>query len=181
MDNKKELRKNIRQTKRLFTNRQLVNMSLSIINKVINHHKVAEAQTVMMYYSLPDEVHTHQAINTLVAMGKTVVLPVVIDNENMELRHYEGEKDLQMGAYNIMEPTGKLFTRCQDIDVAIIPGMGFDAKGNRLGRGKGYYDRFLNGTNNKAYKIGVCFPFQLLASIPTNKHDHAVDEVICGI
>jgi 5-formyltetrahydrofolate cyclo-ligase len=66
----------------------------------------------------------------------------------MELREYGGPDDLRKGCYGIMEPTGNTFTNLETIDVAVIPGMSFDSNGNRLGRGKGYYDRFLKKIPN---------------------------------
>ena len=95
----------------------------------------------------------------------------------MELRCYEGPNDLMGGFFNIMEPVGKPFTQLESIDVAIVPGMGFDTRGNRLGRGKGYYDRFLARIPS-LYKIGVCFPFQKMPGIPADDNDIMMDEVI---
>lgn len=97
----------------------------------------------MLYCSLPDEVDTHEMIKTLKEMGKKILLPAVVSDTEMELRLYESDNDLQIGKFNIMEPVGKAFNNVEEIDVMIIPGMGFDRQGNRLGRGKGYYDRFL--------------------------------------
>ena len=76
-----------------------------------------------------------------------------------------------------MEPSGELFTHYDSIDVAIIPGMAFDAGGNRLGRGKGYYDRLLARIPD-VYKIGICFDFQKVESVPADINDIKMDEVI---
>ena len=72
---------------------------------------------------------------------------------------------------------GEQFTDYDKIDLALVPGMAFDAAGHRLGRGKGYYDRFL-GEHPHIYKIGVCFPFQRVAEVPSEAHDVVMDEVI---
>ena len=77
-----------------------------------------------------------------------------------------------------MEPTGEPFTDYEQIDIVLVPGMAFDAAGHRLGRGRGYYDRFLIQTACR--KIGVCFPFQRVAEVPTDDHDVMMDEVIGG-
>ncbi len=132
-----------------------------------------------MYYSLPDEVNTHTYIDSLVEQGKRVLLPVVIDDKNMIIREYTGQQDLHEGAYHILEPIGKLFPkeRYQEIEVGIIPGMGFDNEGNRLGRGKGYYDRFLQQAPD-IYKIGICFNFQKVEVLPTEPSDIRMHEVI---
>ena len=84
---------------------------------------------------------------------------------------------MEAGAYGIMEPEGPAFTAYDDIDLIIIPGVAFDVKHNRLGRGKGYYDRFLPLIPD-TYKIGVCFPFQMTTSIPAEEHDIRMDEII---
>ena len=77
-----------------------------------------------------------------------------------------------------MEPTGRSFTDYASIDLAVIPGMAFDTSGNRLGRGKGYYDRFLSLLPPYIYKIGVCFGFQMFDSIPSDTTDIRMNEVI---
>lgn len=92
---------------------------------------------------------------------------------------------MEAGAYGIMEPEGPAFTAYDDIDLIIIPGVAFDVKHNRLGRGKGYYDRFLQQMQQMqqmqqthAYKIGVCFPHQLVDNIPVTAYDIPMDEVV---
>ena len=160
-----------------FTPQQLKEMSVEIMRRLMVHPRVKNCSAIMMYYSLDDEVDTHDTIDRLVAAGKTVLLPAVISDTEMELRCYEGPKDLVGGFFHIMEPIGKTFTDYSQIEVAIVPGMGFDSRCNRLGRGKGYYDRFLPLLPN-AYKIGVCFDFQKMPGIPSDANDIKVDEVI---
>ena len=87
------------------------------------------------------------------------------------------DRRVQTGSFGIQEPTGELFTDYDTIDVAIIPGMAFDAEGHRLGRGKGYYDRFLSRVPH-LYKIGLCFSWQLVDHVPYDEHDIKMDEVI---
>ena len=161
----------------LATQQELEAMSQPIMQALLADKAVAEARTILMYYSLPDEVDTHDAVNELVRRGKTVLLPRVIDGENMEIRIYEKPEDLQEGSYGIMEPTGKPFTDYAVIDVAVVPGMAFDGSGRRLGRGKGYYDRFLPKAVN-ACKIGVCFGFQKLEAVPADGNDVRMDRII---
>lgn len=200
--NKQELRKEIRNRKRQFTQGQLGELSLSVISQLRKHPKVKAAHTLLLYYSLPDEVNTHEWIDELVAERKRVLLPVVVNDKDMVIREYTGKHDLAEGSFHIMEPVGKLFAEedYQEIEVAIIPGMSFDDDGHRLGRGKGYYDRFLaklrgtevdkSGTEvdksdtedknlgTEVYKIGVCFGFQKLQEIPFESHDILMNEVI---
>ena len=190
---KQELRKEIRNRKRQFSQDQLGELSLSAISKLRKHPKVMAAHTLLLYYSLPDEVNTHEWIDELVAEGKRVLLPVVVNDKDMVIREYTGKHDLAEGSFHIMEPIGKLFPeeKYPEIEVAIIPGMSFDDTGHRLGRGKGYYDRFLTKLRGMAgnhcerkeddgtevYKIGICFGFQKLQEIPFESHDILMDEV----
>ena len=172
---KSELRQLIRERKRPFTRQQLEEWSLAIQERLMHHPRIINAQTILLYHALPDEVSTLSLLSTW--QDKTLLLPRVIDNEQMEVRRYTRPEDLQQGAFGIMEPCGELFTDYVSIDVAIIPGMAFDAKGHRLGRGKGYYDRFLS-LAPAIYKIGICFPFQLVDNVPVNENDVWMDEVI---
>ena len=175
---KSELRKTIRQRKRHFSGHQLAEMSLSAIQALLGHPRMVQAQSVLMYYSLPDEVCTHQAVDELLEQGKRVFLPVVVDGENMQICEYRGPHDLRIGAYDIMEPVGKRCETVDSIDVVVVPGMAFTPDGRRLGRGKGYYDRFLSA-HPSLYRIGICFPFQLESDIPTDDFDVKMNEVIC--
>lgn len=186
---KSELRKTIRERKRCFAQEELDEMAFAIISRLTVHPRFAAARTVMLYHSLPDEVDTHHLLAAMTASsaitaktanplaGKTILLPRVTSDTGMELRIYTGPDDMQRGAFGIMEPCGSVFTRYGEVDLAVIPGMAFDAAGHRLGRGKGYYDRFLP-LIPQAYKIGVCFPFQIVDSVPTEPTDVAMDEVM---
>ena len=179
---KELLRKVMREAKRQHQD-QLAKMSEEIVERLhssIFHHP---SSIILAYWPLPDEVDIRPLIDQLVAEGKTVVLPKVTGDETMELRRYTSRTDLQEGAFHIMEPIGEPFTDYGQIEVALIPGMAFDAVGHRLGRGKGYYDRFLStflsplATRPLPLKIGVCFPFQRVAKVPSEEHDVLMDIV----
>ena len=179
---KKELRRYIREQKRHFTPQQLGEMSLSIMSSLLSHSQIQKADSVLMYHSLPDEVDTHSALDKLLAMGKKVLLPKVVGDTEMTIHEYTGKESLQPSVpYGILEPTTPELSiiNCQ-LSIAVVPGMAFDRQGHRLGRGKGYYDRFLSQIPN-IYKIGVCFPFQMLESIPSESTDVVMDEVITSL
>ena len=178
MIQKKELRKKIRARKRDIPVDELREMSRLACERLLAYERLSNASTVMMYYPLSDEVDVTPVIEQLAENGKTVVLPQVTGEATMVLRRYTGKADLQEGAFGIMEPCGEIFSDYETIDVAIIPGMAFDRCGNRLGRGKGYYDRFLPLLPARVYKIGVCFPFQLLDDIPMEEHDIKMDTIL---
>ena len=174
---KDDLRRQIQQIKRQFTPQQLEELSLPVISRL--RPLLAEPQTIMAYYSLPDEVNTHDLIDDLVAEGKTVLLPKVTGTDTMELRRYTGRADLKEGSFHILEPVGEPFTDFAAIDLILVPGLAFDAAGHRLGRGRGYYDRFLHSRDGSyCVKIGVCFDFQKVDEVPVDAFDIAVDKVV---
>ncbi len=180
---KSELRRQMRELKRQFTRQQLDELSLPVIQRL--RPLLAEAQTIYAFYSLPDEVNTHQLIDDLVAEGKTVLLPKVLDDETMAWYPYHGAQDLEEGAFHIMEPSEgnqalENVTEEPSPCYILVPGMAFDAQGHRLGRGKGYYDRFLRTmeTVPGVRTIGVCFDFQKVDEVPVEAYDMPVDEVV---
>ncbi len=174
---KSEIREEILRRKQQYSRQQRDELSSPIMDKLLAHPRIAEAQTILMYYSLPDEVNTHQTVDQLLGMGKRVLLPVVVDAENLEIRCYESNNDLREGAFHIMEPIGRPFTDFASLEIGVIPGMGFDAQGHRLGRGKGYYDRLLAQLPHM-YKLGVCFDFQKVEQIPVTQFDITMDEIL---
>ena len=138
----------------------------------------ARARTVMLYASLPDEADTHSWPASLQELGKRVVLPVVV-GDGLELREYVDDASLRPGAYHILEPQGPAFTDLSAVDLVVVPGVGFDAAGHRLGRGRGYYDRFLSQPAlSHAYKVGCAFSCQVVAEVPVEPHDFAVHALL---
>lgn len=149
--------------------------SAEILTALEAHPTFKAADTILLYHSLKDEVDTHTFIQKW-SKEKNILLPVVM-GEDLELRRYTGPQDLAVGSYGILEPTGEIVTSYVSIDLIIVPGVAFDKLGHRLGRGKGYYDRLLPKIP-QAYKIGICFPFQLLEEIPAEPFDICMDEIL---
>ncbi len=111
------------------------------------------------------------------SLEKEILLPAIVGNE-IELRTFTGTGQLQPDPqFGINEPTGEVFTNFDKIDIIIVPGVAFDSRCYRLGRGKGFYDRYLRKVNS-VLTIGVCFDHQMLPEIPIEKHDIPVDRVI---
>jgi len=108
---------------------------------------------------------------------KKIVVPKSnTKNETLILSKLEKWEDLIEGAYGILEPRKIIEVMPKKIDLAIVPGVGFDEKGNRLGHGKGYYDKLLQKTNAK--KIGLAFECQIVDQIPTFDNDVSMDMLI---
>ena len=149
--------------------------SAEILTALEAHPAFRAADTVLLYHSLKDEVDTHEFIRKWSRL-KRILLPVVV-GDDLELRAYTGPEDLAIGAYGIEEPTGARFTDYAAIGFIAVPGVAFDRNGNRLGRGKGYYDRLLPRIP-AAYKAGICFPYQLVEEVPAEPFDIRMDEII---
>ncbi len=173
IEQKKSIRKEIRQKKLLYGSNELDFISLIICKKVMQLEQIKSSQTILIYNSLPDEVQT-SLLFTLKEEGKRIVLPVVT-GDILILKEYIPGK-LSVGYMNILEPTQEETIDPNEIDLAIIPGIAFDKECNRLGRGKGYYDKLLPYTN--CPKIGICYQFQVVDNIPTDVNDIKMDMVI---
>ncbi len=174
---KKEIRQHIRKLKLECDRQTRDQLSDAALAHLQQLPEWQSAHTILLYAALPDEVPTQALISEAVSAGKRVLLPAVV-GDDLELRLYTGNDSLDVGPFNIEEPQGKAFTRFEDIELAIIPGVAFTPKGLRLGRGRGYYDRLLPllGT---ALKVGLCWPFQLLNDLPAEPHDQPMDMVVC--
>ena len=173
MSTKQQLRQLIRQRRKSVSSSD----SEKILSLLRSHPRIVSAQAILLYHALPDEVPTKDLLDELVAQHKSVLLPRVVSDTEMELRQYTSPADLTTGAFGIMEPVGEVYDSFSAIDVVVVPGMAFDRSGHRLGRGRGYYDRFLSRIPT-IYKIGVCFPWQIVDEVPTDSHDVLMDEVI---
>ena len=167
---KKQLRKQIAQEKKRQSATLLTTHSIALLEQIEKHPRFISATTVLLYHSLPDEVQTHAFVEKW-HKQKKVLLPVVV-GDILELRHYTGKSCLQEGSFHIEEPSGENYTNYQEIELAIIPGISFDKKGHRLGRGKGYYDKLLPLL--ASYNIGICYQFQALEKIPTENFDQTM-------
>lgn len=180
MCSKKELRAHVRTLKKSYTAESLAAMSLAVCRGVMRRAEWASARTVLLYSPLGDEVDVRPLIMEACADGRTVLFPVV-KGDDLELRLFRGFSSMLVGAYGIMEPVGEALPeeRYGEVDLAVVPGMAFDATGHRLGRGRGYYDRLLPRLGS-AVRVGVCFPFQLVGEVPSCGHDVSMHAVVPG-
>lgn len=142
-------------------------------------HKLTEftqAENILLYHSTQSEVETEEVIEQLLSEGKAVYLPRSEEGELIICR-IQHKDDLAEGAYGIKEPKGScLEYDPEKLDCLIIPGVAFDRKGNRLGYGKGYYDKLLK--NCSAPKIALAFAEQIVDDVPAEPHDIAMDLIV---
>ena len=173
---KADLRRWVKQLGNARTPEWRQEQSHRLCQQLLSSPQWQSASLVLLYHSLPNEVDTSLLLQQAYSEGKQILLPKVV-GDILELYLYEPSQ-LVVGSYGIMEPTGLPFPveRYAEIGLAIIPGLAFSQRGERLGRGKGYYDRLLPLLPN-AYKLGICFPYQYLPSVPVEEHDTLMDEV----
>ncbi len=173
---KQELRKQIRAAKKAVPFCDKLSRSLPIMEQVEQLKEFQEAKTILMYWSMEDEVQTHDFVNKWYTQ-KTLLLPCV-DGDDLRLRQYTGPECLKAGEqFGIGEPTGPEFTALDTIEMIIVPGVAFDRNNNRMGRGRGFYDRLLKSTPN-AFKVGVAFNFQMVDQVPTEAFDVPMNAVV---
>lgn len=170
---KKELRAHIKTLKKQHSKEQLLEQSEQILAKLEQHPDFARAKIVMLYSALPDEVQT-QAFLEKWHLKKKIILPTVVGDDIIPVE-YGKDTAFAVGDFNILEPQNEPYTG--GFDLIIVPGVAFDHKGNRLGRGRGYYDRFLCQHLDVKH-IGICFDFQLVDEVPAEPFDIRMDEVL---
>ena len=164
--NKKELRAQIKLLKKQHTKEQLLEQSEIILSKLEQHHDFQKAHIVMIYSALPDEVQTRTFLEKW-RNKKKIILPTVVGDDIIPVELAE-DTGFAVGDFNILEPQNEPYTG--DYDLIVVPGVAFDKNGNRIGRGRGYYDRFLCKHLN-VKRIGICFDFQLVDEVPTEPND----------
>lgn len=172
---KKRIRSEIRKLKQGYSLEQKKDMSKPILQKLEQLTEFIDAKTIMLYWSMDDEVDTHDFVCKW-ATQKKVILPCV-KGETLDLKIFKGIDQLVRGEnFGIPEPDGPIYMQEDEIDFILVPGVAFDIENNRMGRGKAYYDRLLKSIN--AYKVGICFDFQVLNKVPIDEHDVKMDKIV---
>lgn len=170
---KEEIRRFVKAQKALLTAAERLEAATSVFARLEQSAAFKVADHILMYHSLPDELSTREFIDRW-ADRKHFYLPRV-NGVNLEILPYDRSR-LALGAFHIEEPQGDNTVDPSAIELVIVPAIGYDRRGNRVGRGKGFYDRLLGDVS--ATKIGVAYDFQLFDAIDTDPHDIPVDFVI---
>lgn len=172
---KKQIRREVKARKATLTEEDYYAASQSITSKIELMPEFQQAETVLAYWSMAGEVFTHDFVKKW-AKIKQMLLPV-IEGDLMVIKEFSPERSLVSGSMKgLLEPDGATFEDIHRIDFIVVPGIAFDKENNRLGRGKAYYDRFLNHVN--AFKAGICFEFQFFDEVPADASDIKMDRVV---
>lgn len=190
---KDEIRKSIKQKKRELAQKDIINKSNIIIDKLLAHPSYQSAKVVLTYVSFNQEVKTHELINKILEDSKIVAVPKV-DGKDMKFFYIKSMEDLSHGVMGILEPTtgiecnptfmvfhdGTDLVEANNGDIlVVVPGLAFDKNKNRIGYGKGYYDNFfLKHSAIPMYKIALAYEFQVLDELKVNEYDVKVDEIL---
>ena len=169
----------MRERKRAVPFEEKVRRSEAVMRQVELLPEFRKSCVVLLYWSMADEVQTHDFVERWYS-EKTLLLPCV-DGDDLRLRQYTGPECMVAGEqFGIGEPTADTpdWTDLGAVEMIVVPGVAFARKNNRMGRGRGFYDRLLKSTPN-AVKVGVAYDFQMMDEIPVEVFDVPMDRVIC--
>ena len=171
--NKDDIRRKVKARKTLLNEEEKMSAAERVFALLEQTAEFMLAGRILMYHSLPDELSTREFIRKWCGR-KHFYLPRV-NGVNLEILPYD-ESRLALGSFHIEEPTGNDCSDVDDMEMIVVPAVAYDRRGNRVGRGKGYYDRLL--ATSRARKVGVAYDFQLVDEIDAEPHDVRVDVVI---
>ena len=177
---KEQLRSKLQKCLLEMSAEQRSEKSRKACRNLVSTPQFQSASTVMMYLSLPHEVDTSEAILHAWQLGKIVAVPKI----SWQQRHMipvqinSLETGFSTEVTGLRNPTRGVPTPLEEIDLVVAPLLGFDSKGNRLGRGGSYYDRFFANKELKAPRCGFAFAEQMVDSIPATEHDKPVDFLV---
>ena len=175
---KKDVRRRIKSEILALSPALQAEQSRQVVEQLRSLIEQSGARVVALFAPLADEVQIGDLASQL---SCRVALPRVGDmadgTPDMEFFYYD-KQSLAAGAYGIQEPQAGEVCSAADIDVMVVPGVAFTSAGDRLGRGKGYYDRYMAREGFRAQTIGVCYSCQLCDELPVEEHDRRVDRVI---
>ncbi len=158
-------------------------VSRAITDRVMQLPEYQSAHCVMWYIDVRDEARTRHALGDAIAGAKKIVIPYCVDGE-LELFHLETMDELATGMYKILEPREDLRdvaakkVGVSELDLILVPGVAFDARGGRTGHGKGYYDKLLENAKPETPLVSLAFECQMFDEIPMQSHDIYMDKVV---
>ncbi len=179
-EQKRELRRHIRSIKPNLRSENYMEAGRRACDALLSRTDVAEAQDIVAYWPLADELNTGPFIMECLRRGKRVYLPVIVGRD-LVFRQFTSYKCLSREPqFGILEPQGTDEMRVSDGGMGIViiaPGMAFTQTGKRLGRGRGFYDKAFSSLP-QARRIGICYECQIVDEIPTEEHDIMMDGVV---
>ena len=173
--NKKMTRNTIKEMRLALKKEEVMECSKACVSKVLQFPELIEAKTVCVYMPTGNEIDTTEIIRYSKENGKRLAAPRV-NGDTMEFYYFTDETDMEQGAYDIWEPTGTEAVEDEE-SLVIMPGVAFDLSCNRIGYGKGYYDRYLSA-HPRMKKVALAYDFQIVGRIKREVHDVRPDVVV---
>ena len=173
--NKKMTRNTIKEMRLALKKEEVMECSKACVSKVLQFPELIEAKTVCVYMPTGNEIDTTEIIRYCKENGKRLAAPRV-NGDTMEFYYFTDETDMEQGAYDIWEPTGTEAVEDEE-SLVIMPGVAFDLSCNRIGYGKGYYDRYLSA-HPRMKKVALAYDFQIVGRIKREVHDVRPDVVV---
>jgi 5-formyltetrahydrofolate cyclo-ligase len=170
---KNQVRELLVQKRRIMLAAERAELSQMVLEQLERMQCFCDAKTILLYYPVQNEVDVLPLVKRY-KKEKTILFPVS-HRRGMTVHPYAGNEMMHRGKFGIPEPTTPAYEG--KIDLIIVPGVAFDRKGCRLGRGGGYYDRFLKKQTH-ATLVGVGYDFQLIDEVPAARHDQCVHRII---
>jgi 5-formyltetrahydrofolate cyclo-ligase len=179
METKMQFRQSMRFRRDRLTGTARLQKTRAIEKRLARDPWYLEARLIFFYVSFNSEVETRPLIQMALDAGKMVCIPRVLKSRRMELRQITSLDQLKFTHWKIDEPIVRLTQkrRPDELDLAVVPGLAFDGNGNRIGYGKGYFDRWLK-TIPLVRSIGLAFDFQIARSVPADQNDVPVRKII---
>lgn len=176
---KKILRKEMAEKRAAVELQDRERLSREILEKLTTHEIYLNSATVMAYASMPEEIQLNKFFEDCFAKKKTLAIPFIVGRGMMKPVLLPNLEALERGDFGILTVRKELrsFVDNKEIDCIIVPGTAFDATGNRLGYGGGYYDKFLK-LIPRAKKIALAYDFQVVEDLPVAPYDSKVDLII---
>jgi 5-formyltetrahydrofolate cyclo-ligase len=174
---KNQIREKNKLKRRAMSKAEVAEKSNEAAKAFLQSEIYKNAQQIMVYLPLGNETDTGEIIASCFRDGKSLILPVT-DSQSGVITPcvYDKDTKLTKGAFSVTEPSQIVVADMSKTDVVIVPGIAFDLSGNRIGFGKGCYDRLLDGIS--AVKIGFCYDWQICGEISADKHDIKMDFLI---
>jgi len=162
------------------TLKEIQRKSRLIQKKLFAQVEFKKAKTVMFYIAKSGEVETEEMIKESLKNKKKVVVPKVNGDDLKLCELLNWNDDLKIGTFGIKEPKEEALrpVALEEIDLMIAPGISFDLKGNRLGYGRGYFDRLLAKLSKRTKVFGLAFDLQIVEDVPSFFHDRALNKII---
>ena len=182
---KKELRTAMKTLLRAVPQDDAERASISVMAKLECLEQWKNSDVVLAFLSMDDELDTAPLLRRVLEQGKMLAVPKMVGDDLVFYQITDIRKDTAPGAFGILEPVPGLpeiniKTLSEHHSMVLVPGLVFDKENFRLGRGKGFYDRFLASAGDSVYRVGIGYSFQLVERVPKEDHDLQLDAVVTG-